>query len=160
MRIDNNTGKNKEFYDLGKKMFDRIYPIATQKIKGNEMTLYQRWLDAKEVERDAIADRRKLEDEMVKAFYVPKDLDGTKTYEKDGFVVKIVGRIDRKVNADKLQDLAAEYGLTDHLSSLFRWKPEINASAWKSADSLITTPLLDAITTTNGRPSFTITIKE
>jgi len=124
------------------------------------MTLYQRWLDAKEVEKTAIADRRKLEDEMVKAFYVPKDLDGTKTYEKDGFVVKIVGRLDRKVNADKLQDLAAEYGLTDHLSSLFRWKPEINMSAWKSADALITTPLQDAITTTNGRPSFTITIKE
>jgi len=121
------------------------------------MTLYQRWLDAKEVEKAAIADRRKLEDEMVKAFYVPKDLDGTKTYEKDGFVVKIVGRLDRKVNADKLQDLAAEYGLTDHLSSLFRWKPEINMSAWKSADALITTPLQDAITTTNGRPSFTIT---
>lgn len=26
--IDNNTGKNKEFYELGKKMFDRLKPIA------------------------------------------------------------------------------------------------------------------------------------
>lgn len=124
------------------------------------MTLYQRWLDAKEVEKAAIADRRNLEDQMVQAFYVPKDLDGTKTYEKDGFVVKIVGRLDRKVNADKLQDLAAEYGLTDHLSVLFRWSPEINMSAWKSSDSRITEPLLGAITTKSGRPSFSITVKE
>ena len=28
MAIDNNTGKDKEFYDLGKKMFDRIRPIT------------------------------------------------------------------------------------------------------------------------------------
>lgn len=155
MRVDNSTGKSKDFYSLGKAMFDSMFHANLN--QGNDMTLYQRWLDAKEVEKAAIADRRNLEDQMVQAFYVPKDLDGTKTYEKDGFVVKIVGRLDRKVNADKLQDLAAEYGLTDHLSSLFRWKPEINMSAWKSADALITTPLQDAITTTNGRPSFTIT---
>ncbi len=28
MAIDNSTGKDKEFYDLGKKMFDRIQPIT------------------------------------------------------------------------------------------------------------------------------------
>jgi hypothetical protein len=27
MKISNSTGKNKEFYDLGKKMFDRIQPL-------------------------------------------------------------------------------------------------------------------------------------
>jgi hypothetical protein len=27
MTIDNNTGKDKEFYELGKKMFDRIKPL-------------------------------------------------------------------------------------------------------------------------------------
>jgi hypothetical protein len=27
MAIDNNTGKNKEFYELGKRMFDRIQPL-------------------------------------------------------------------------------------------------------------------------------------
>jgi len=30
MKIDNNTGKNKEFYDLGKKIFDRLNPITPQ----------------------------------------------------------------------------------------------------------------------------------
>mgnify|MGYP003644486205 CR=1 FL=1 len=121
------------------------------------MTLYQQWLDAKAEEKKAMDERRKVEDQLVKALGIPDTLDGTQNIEADGFKVKIVGRLDRKVNSEKLQDLAREYGLTDHLSSLFRWKPEINASAWKSADPRITAPLLDAITTSNGRPSFTIT---
>jgi hypothetical protein len=121
------------------------------------MNLYQKWIDAKEAEKAAIDLRRALEDELVAELGIPKTLDGTQNIEADGYKVKVVGRLDRKVNSDKLQDLAAEHGLTQHLSSLFRWKPEVNATAWKSADPLITAPLQDAITTTNGRPSFTIT---
>ena len=121
------------------------------------MNLYQQWLDAKAAEKKAMDERRTIEDQLVKALNIPDTLDGTQNIEADGYKVKIVGRLDKKVNSEKLQDLAREYGLTDHLSSLFRWKPEINASAWKSADARITDPLLDAITTTNGRPSFTIT---
>ena len=124
------------------------------------MSIYKQWLDAKETEKAAIAERRRLEDEMVQLLNIPKDLDGTKNFEVDGIAIKVVGRLDAKVNSDKLQDLAAEHGLTQHLSTLFRWKPEINAAAWKSASTEITMPLLDAITTTNGRPSFTISIKE
>jgi hypothetical protein len=121
------------------------------------MILYQQWLDAKAAEKKAMDERREIEDQLVADLGIPKTLDGTQNVEADGFKVKIVGRLDRKVNSEKLQDLAAEFGLTEHLSSLFRWKPEINASAWKSADPRITEPLLDAITSTNGRPSFTIT---
>lgn len=121
------------------------------------MSLYQRWLDAKKAEKEALDLRRAIEDELVAALGIEKTLDGTQNIETEGYKVKVVGRLDRKVNSDKLQDLAAEHGLTQHLSSLFRWKPEVNASAWKSADPLITAPLQDAITTTNGRPSFTIT---
>jgi len=123
------------------------------------MNLYQRWLDAKKAEKAAIDLRRDIEDELVMKLDIAKTLDGTQNIEADGYKVKVVGRLDRKVNADKLQDLAAEFGLTQHLSSLFRWKPEVNVTAWKSADPLIIDTLQDAITTTNGRPSFTI-IKE
>jgi hypothetical protein len=121
------------------------------------MTLYQQWIDAKDAEKTAIEWRRGIEDQLVADLGIAKTLDGTQNVEVEGYKVKIVGRLDRKVNSDKLQDLAAEFGLTEHLSSLFRWKPEINVSAWKSADPRITEPLLDAITSTNGRPSFTIT---
>jgi hypothetical protein len=123
------------------------------------MTLYEEWLVAKADEKKAMDERRSIEDKLVLSLGIPKTLDGTQNVEADGFKVKIVGRLDRKVNSEKLQDLAAEFGLTEHLSSLFRWKPEINASAWKSADPRITAPLLEAITTSNSRPSFTI-VKE
>ena len=125
------------------------------------MSLYQAWLNAKQTEETAIKVRRDLEDQMVKDFNVSETLDGTKNITtSDGYLIKVIGRMTRKVNADKLQELAEEHGLSDHLSSLFRWKPEINSEQWAAADSSITTPLLDAITTTAGRPTFKITIKE
>jgi hypothetical protein len=124
------------------------------------MSLFQQWIDAKAAEAKAIKERRAIEDMMVKSFEVAEDFEGTKNIEVETFKVKIEGRVNRKVNGDKLQEIAAEHGLTDHLTSLFRWKPEIAMTAWKAADKAITTPLLDAITATPGRPSFTITAKD
>ena len=121
-------------------------------------TLSASWLIAKQAEADAIANRRSIEDQLAKLANVSADLDGTETLEAGQYTVKIVGRIDRKVDADKLQEIAIEHGLMDHLSSLFRWKPEINATAWKQADPAIVRPLADAITAKPGRPSFKITI--
>lgn len=123
-------------------------------------SIYQKWLNAKAVETAAIKARRDLEDEMVKAFGVAETLEGTLNFDADTYQVKVEGRINRKINSEKLQELAAEHGLTEHLASLFRWKPEINAYAWRAAKPEITTPLLDAITATPGRPTFSITIKE
>jgi hypothetical protein len=120
-------------------------------------TLYQRWLDAKKLEGVAIKERRELEDLMVKEFAVPKDLNTTINREAEGYKVKIEGRINQKIDADKLQLLATEAGLSEHLSSLFRWKPEINAKVWNAAADAVTLPLLGAITSTPGRPTFTIT---
>lgn len=118
------------------------------------------WLAAKQAEADATADRRKIEDRIKSLVGVAENLEGTEIVSPDHYTIKIVGRIDRKVDSDKLQELAAEYGLSDHLSSLFRWKPEINMTAWKAADEAITKPLAAAITAKPGRPSFSITPKE
>jgi len=119
--------------------------------------LYQRWVEAKKMEALAITERRQLEDQMAEAFALPKDLDGTVKHEIDGYVIKMEGRINKKIDADKLQMLAAEAGISEHLSSLFRWKPEINAKAWNAAADAVTGPLLGAITSTPGRPTFSIT---
>ena len=116
------------------------------------------WLEAKEAERVAVEKRRDLEDSMRKVASIRDDTEGTETLALEGFRVKVVGRIDRKVDADKVQELAAEHGLTDHLSTLFRWKPEINMAIWKASDERITRPLAGAITAKPGRPSFTIDI--
>jgi hypothetical protein len=89
---------------------------------------------------------------------VAENMEGTENVETDGgYKIKITGRMTRKVNGERIQEIAAEEGLTDHLQSLFRWKPEVNMSAWKSADKAITGPLLGGITTQPGRASFTIT---
>ena len=120
------------------------------------MTLYQQWLDAKEQERQAIEARRLIEDQLIAKMEIPESLDGTKTTKAVGYTIKVTGRLTHKVDSEMAQELAAEAGISEHLSSLFRWKPEINMSAWKSADETITAALAPAITTKPGRPSFSI----
>jgi len=114
------------------------------------------WQAFKDAEREAQECRRNLEDEIAKLLAIPADLDGTVTHGD----LKITGRIDRKVDADLLQQLALDAGLTDHLSQLFRWKPEINRKAWDHADESITRPLARAITSKPGRPSFALVEKK
>jgi hypothetical protein len=123
-------------------------------------TLSADWLRYKSDEEKATTERRKIEDQMVKLLAIPENFESTETAEPQGFVVKISGRIDRKVDGDKVQELAAEFGLTEHLAKLFRWKPEINMAIWKASDESITKPLAAAITAKPGRPSFKIIPKE
>ena len=123
--------------------------------------LAKKWLNAKEVEAMAVARRRKLEDELTSLIGVAENMEGTENVETDGgHTIKITGRINRKVDGARIQEIAAEEGLEEHLSSLFRWKPEINMKAWQNADKSITGPLLRGITTQPGRASFTITQEE
>ena len=120
------------------------------------MNLYQQWLEAKEHERLAVERRREIEDQLSLDLKINPNQDKNQTFDADGYKVKITTRLTRKIDADRLQEIAAENGLSTHLSTLFRWKPEINATAWKSAADNITRPLLDAIETKPGRPSFKI----
>ena len=120
-------------------------------------TLSQSWINAKQTEQAAIDARRSIEDELVLLLGFNPAGEGTDIREVGPYDVKIVNRLTRKVDSDKIQEIAAEKGLSEHLSQLLRWKPEINMTAWKRADESITNPLLGAVTTTPGRPSFTIT---
>lgn len=123
--------------------------------------LSQSWLELKEAERVAVEARRSVEDKMMSLIGIPETLEGTENVPlEEGIQIKIVGRMNRKVDTDKLQELAAENGLSEHLHDLFRWKAEVNKSVWDSASEKITQPLLGAITTTPGRPSFSIIVKE
>ena len=116
------------------------------------------WLELKEAEKHATEARRDIEDKLLSMLGIPETLEGTENFElESGYKVKIVGRMTRKVDADKLQELAIEHGLTEHISSLFRWSADINTAVWKASSESITAPLLDAITTKAGRPSFSIT---
>lgn len=130
------------------------------KLPDNLNELAAMWLAAKEAEKKATEDRRKIEDRIKSLVGFAGNSEGTETVDHDRYTIKIVSRIDRKVDGDKVQELAAEFGLTEHLSSLFRWKPEVNLAVWKAADESITKPLSGAITAKPGRPSITIIPKE
>lgn len=122
----------------------------------NLHNLLTEWRDAKRAEQDAATYRRQVEDRLVEALSIPDNLDGSMTQSVEGFKVKVTGRIDRKVDSKALQEIAQENGLSEHLSTLFRWKPEINMAAWKATSPEITAALADAITAKPGRPSFAI----
>lgn len=119
-----------------------------------------RWSHHKNEEIRHQAERRAIEDEMVALMKLPADLDETQTYNTDTLTVKVVGRLERKVDADKVQELAAEHGLEGMLSTLFRWKPEINMRSWNNAPEHVTHALSGAITTKPGRPSFSMSPKK
>jgi hypothetical protein len=124
--------------------------------------LADRWIVYKETEKIVVEKRREIEDQIACRLNFPETFEGTENVTAVGspYAIKIEGRINRTVNAEKLIAIADEEGLETQISALFRWKPEINMTAWKSADQSITKPLSKAITAKAGRPSFTITRKD
>ena len=118
--------------------------------------LYAQWIAAKERERQAVEERRVIEDALIQELKIAEAFEGTASREDAGYSVKITARLNRKVDAEMVQELAAEHGLSKHLGTLFRWTPELNMKAWKSADETITAALAKAITIKPGRPSFQI----
>lgn len=109
--------------------------------------LAQLWMQYKRAEIEATERRRDIEDLML----------ASGRTEWAGYKVRVTTRDNWKIDGDRLQEIAAERGLSDHLSQLFRWKPEVNMTLWKASDPAITKPLLGAITITPGRASFAIT---
>ena len=122
------------------------------------MANYAKWLELKQVEAEAAKARREIEDEIFSSMDLSEGGEGSTTTESDGFKIKVTQRLTRSVDADALQEVAAESGLTEHLSSLFRWKPSVDMNRWKATAPEITGPLEAAITTKAGRPSFSIEI--
>lgn len=120
---------------------------------------YQLWLNYKAMERYAAEKRRKIEDQLT-ARLIKDQAEGSETIKAEGYTIKITQRFSRKIDSDALQEIAAEHGLSAHLPHLFRWKPDIDAKAWKAAGDEITGPLSAAITTKPGRPSYSIELDQ
>ena len=118
--------------------------------------LIETWLREKEAERIAVENRRFVEDRLLIEFGIDLSQEGSKTFNVEGFKIKTTSRHNRKVDGDKLQEIAREAGLSGHLSDLFKWQPSINAKQWNNADESIKQALSEAITTKPGRTSFAI----
>jgi inorganic triphosphatase YgiF len=114
------------------------------------------WEEAKQNEKTAAENRRDIEEWIAAQVNIPESFEGTKTVAVDNFKIKVTGRMTRKVDELKLQRIAEIHGTTDQLSTLFRWKADINKAVWDTSDPEITAPLLAAITTKPGRPGFQI----
>lgn len=124
----------------------------------NDISLLAAKIIDAELDADkAQAEVDRLKAELVKLAGISQDDEGAHAIgDVGGYKVTITCKINRTVDGDKLQSVAYDAGLSGHLSSLFRWKPSINMSAWRSADSRITAPLLSAITAKAGKPAVKI----
>jgi len=117
--------------------------------------LLTQWVDVKAQERETAAWRRDIEDQLIQRLRL-NDMDKNVTKEVEGFKVVASCRIDKKVDVQSVQEIAAEHGLQHELDNLFRWKAELNQRAWSKSDPEIIEKLQPAITIKNGRPSFKI----
>jgi hypothetical protein len=117
-------------------------------------SLYAQWLELKRREDEAKALRNALEVEMSQG--IPDDWEGSKTWEDGPYKIKASRKLNRKVDGNRVRDISAQFGLEEYTNTLFRWKPEIDAKAWKAADETVTKLFSDAITTTPGKVGFVV----
>ena len=115
------------------------------------MNLYQQWMEAKAAETEMTTRRRSIEEEIAKSLAVPEDWEGSYTMKDGGFKINVKRAFTRKVDDKRLTALANEFGLQEYLSTLFRWKPEINLKAWKDTEPSVIDKLAQAVTTTPGK---------
>lgn len=115
------------------------------------------WSYAKAAEAEAVEQRRQIEDKLTAALGISETDEGVKTAETLNYKIKVTSRLTRKVDADLIQEIAAEHGLSHLLPTVCRWKPELDMRAWKALDEAPRQALSKAITTTAGRPSYSIT---
>ena len=122
--------------------------------------LSQMWLASKQAEADAIERRRRVEDQISAIIGIDPTNEKTTTQKEGDIKIQVTSRLSQSIDAKALQEIAAENGTSEHMSALFSWKPSISKTAWKATDKTITDPLLAAITTKPGRPTYKITIQE
>jgi hypothetical protein len=119
--------------------------------------LCEEYMQIKEYEAQAAARKLEIEQELLKLNNISK-LEGSKILKNDGFRIGLLGRANKTVNAEALRALPGEYPeVTDEvLGTVFRWKPEIDAKAWKEQSEEITNILSRAITVTPAKITFNI----
>jgi hypothetical protein len=117
------------------------------------------WTDAKEAEREAAIKLKEVEDKLITFLNVDLSIDGTTRVIDGDISLKVTTRLSRIIDTSRLKELAEERDLNEHLSTLFRWNPEVNLKSWRDADEKVTEPLRDAIAIAPTRPAIAITIK-
>ncbi len=119
--------------------------------------LARRWGKLKKLETKLKNERAVIEDTILSNF----KFDGKKSKNDISgplfpYVITVSNSETVKIDGDLLQELANIHGLENELTRLFRWKPELEKAAWKTAPSDVKEKLSPAISTKTGRPSFKV----
>lgn len=113
--------------------------------------------EAKQAEQAAKNVRTALEAELAQAIGVPDNWEGSKTNAVGEYKVTLTRKMNVKIDATKLRELAIINNITPVLDTCFRWKPEIVKREWDKADAKVRTKLSEALEITPGKASFAVT---
>lgn len=116
--------------------------------------------EAKQAEQAAKNVRTALEAKLAQAIGVPDDWEGAKTNTVGEYKVTLTRKMNVKIDAVRLRELAIINNITPVLDTCFRWKPEIVKKEWDKADDGVRTKLAEALEITPGKASFTVKLME
>lgn len=111
----------------------------------------------KQDEQNVRNKRMALESELARVIDVPDDWEGTKTNTVGDYKVKLMRKMNVKIDGAKLTELASQHNLAPLLNTCFRWKPELNKREWDKVEADIKTKLSEAMEVTPGKASFIVT---
>jgi hypothetical protein len=115
------------------------------------------WQLAKDAEDAAKDARLTAELQIIAALGKPDNFKGTA--HLDGVSVSFGESV--KVDAAAMRSLVEDHLLSpETIDELIRWKPELNAKAWKEAPDEIKRPLYPALEIKPSKPSFSRTDKK
>ena len=113
-------------------------------------------ISAKQVEDEAIAERRRIDEQLADLLKNPEKPEGaiSQKLEDLGLKLTVTYKINRSVDAKKLQ---AEWDkLSAGAQAAFKWKPEVSVSELRKLEGIDATVAAAYITSKPGAPSVEI----
>lgn len=113
-------------------------------------------ISAKQAEDDAIAERRRIDEQLAELLKNPEKPEGaiSQKLEDMGLTLTVTYKINRSVDAKKLQ---AEWDkLSAGAQAAFKWKPEVSVSELRKLEGIDATVASAYITSKPGAPSVEI----
>jgi len=113
-------------------------------------------ISAKQAEDEAIAERRRIDEQLAELLKNPEKPEGaiSQKLEDMGLTLTVTYKINRSVDAKKLQ---AEWDkLSAGAQAAFKWKPEVSVSELRKLEGIDATVASAYITSKPGAPSVEI----